>query len=97
MHILFHSNAEIEFRDAFIWYERQRKGLGSEFLLCIDERMERIKRNPEQYPKVHNQIRQTVVRRFPFAIYYEIVQSKIYVLAIFHSRRDPSRWQSRKW
>ena len=96
MTVRLHPEAEGEFRDAIIWYEHQRKGLGSEFILCIDEVIERIRRNPETYPKVHQAVHRIVVRRFPFALFYEVVGSEIRVLAIFHSRRDPSRWRSRK-
>ena len=96
MIVRLHPEAEGEFRDAVIWYEHQRSGLGSEFILCIDEAVERVRRNPEAYPKVHESIRRIVVRRFPFALFYEISSADIRVLAIFHSRRDPSRWQRRK-
>jgi len=96
MTVHFHPEAEGEFRDAIFWYEHQRKGLGSEFVLCIDEAIERIRRSPETYPKVYKTIRRIVVRRFPFALFYEVARSEIRVLAIFHSRRDPSRWRSRK-
>ena len=96
MNVRLHPEAEGEFRDAVIWYEHQRGGLGSEFILCIDEAIERIRRNPETYPKVYKSIRRIVVRRFPFALFYEISGAEIRVLAIFHSRRDPSRWQRRK-
>lgn len=96
MTVLLHPEAEGEFRDAILWYEHQRKGLGLEFVLCIDEAIERIRRSPETFPKVHKGIRRIVVRRFPFAVFYDISGSEIRVLAIFHSRRDPSRWRSRK-
>lgn len=74
----------------------REEGWGSEFILCVDEAVERIRHNPESYPTVHKSFRRVVVRRFPFALFYEIVSSEIRVLAIFHSRRDPSRWQARK-
>ena len=96
MTVRLHPEAEDEFRDATVWYEHQRKGLGSEFVLCIDEAIERIRHSPEMYLKVHKDIRRIVVRRFPFAVFYEITATEIRILAIFHSRRDPSRWQSRK-
>lgn len=61
MTVRLHPEAEGEFRDAIIWYEHQRKGLGSEFVLCIDEATERIRRTPEMYPEVHNAVRRIVV------------------------------------
>jgi plasmid stabilization system protein ParE len=35
------------------------------------------------------------VRRFPFAIFYELAVDEVKVIAVFHSRRDPERWKSR--
>jgi plasmid stabilization system protein ParE len=96
MFIRFHPEAEREFFDAISWYDHQRKGLGAEFLLCIDESIERIKSNPQMYPVVHKQIRRIVVRRFPFAVFFEDKESEIRIIGIFHSRRDPDYWKSRK-
>jgi plasmid stabilization system protein ParE len=96
MDIRFHSEAEQELKDAVIWYDYQRKGLGAEFFLCIDESIERIQNNPQLYPIVHKNIRRTVIRRFPFAIFYEVSESEIRIIGIFHARRDPSQWKSRK-
>ena len=55
--VRFHPEAEREFREAFIWYEHQREGLGSDFVLSIDEAIERVLRSPEAFPKVHRSIR----------------------------------------
>ncbi len=71
MSVRLHPEAEGEFRDAVIWYEHQRTGLGAEFSLCIDEAVERIRRDPDAYPKVHKSFRRIVVKRFPFALFYE--------------------------
>jgi plasmid stabilization system protein ParE len=96
LEIRFHPESERELREAFVWYEHQRPGLGAEFILSIDEAIERLRRSPETYPKVHKTIRRIVVRRFPFIILYENLKSEIRVIAVFHSRRDPEQWQTRK-
>ena len=95
MNVRFHPEADREFKDAVTWYDHQRKGLGAEFFLCVDESMERIQNNSQLYPTVHKNIRRAVVRRFPFAVFYEIGESEIRVLGVFHSRRDPEHWKSR--
>ena len=96
MIIRFHPEADREFKEAVNWYDYQRKGLGAEFFLCVDESMERIQNNPQLYPLVHHKIRRAVVRRFPFAVFYEVGESEIRVIGVFHSRRDPDRWKSRE-
>ncbi|MFS0513618.1 hypothetical protein ACEYW6_02690 [Nostoc sp. UIC 10607] len=50
---------------------------------------------PESYVIVYADIRRAVVRRFPYAVYYRIVSSRVIVTAIFHGRRDPKSWQTR--
>ncbi len=96
MRIRFHPDADAELGEARAWYGYQRKGLDAEFMLCIDEALERIARSPTAYPIIHRQLRRAVVRRFPFAIFYELTGDEIRVTAVFHSRRDPKRWKSRE-
>ncbi len=96
MVIRFHPVAERELFEAFSWYEHQRKGLGADFLLCIDESIERLKHNPQSHLIVHKEIRRIIVRRFPFAVFFEEHESEIRIVGVFHSRRDPGQWLSRK-
>lgn len=52
-------------REAYLWYEERRPGLGEEFLECVDACLERIRRNPELFEVVHEDYRRALVRRFP--------------------------------
>lgn len=45
--ILIRPEAEADIEEAFHWYERQRDGLGSDLLLCVEEGLEKIRKNPE--------------------------------------------------
>ncbi len=83
-----------ELNEAYIWYE-QKLGLGDEFLDCVDETLNRISQMPESYAVAHHDVRRALVRRFPYAVYYRIVSSRVIVIAIFHGRRDPQAWQTR--
>ncbi len=87
--------AEADLADAQRWYEERREGLGDDFLLCIEETLDRIRRNPEIYPLVHKDARRATVRRFPYGVFYRAIGRDIIVLGVFHGRRDPRSWQSR--
>lgn len=50
---------------------------------------------PEIFPVVHRQTRRALLRRFPYGLYYRIVDDQIVVVACMHGRRNPRRWQSR--
>ena len=91
----FSPEAEAELTEAREWYSHQRKDLDLEFMQCIDEALSRVVDNPRAFPIVHRQLRRAVIHRFPFAVLYELAVDEIYVIAVFHSRRDPKIWKSR--
>ena len=87
--------AKQELKETFLWYESQESGLGYEFLISADAARAAIQRDPEVYPKVYRDIRRALIQRFPFAIYYVVRAEIIYVLSVFHSRRNPDEWKKR--
>jgi plasmid stabilization system protein ParE len=87
--------AERDIRDAALWYERQRLGLGHEFLDQLLLTRDRIAANPEAYQPVHGVIRRAPMRRFPFSVMYMVLDSEVNILAVMHFSRDPARWKSR--
>lgn len=87
--------AEQDVAEAYAWYEDRRIGLGEEFLSSIDATMEAIRRTPEMYALIHECYRRALVRRFPYAIFYEHVEGTIIVYGVFHTSRDPGKWRQR--
>ena len=67
--MIIRPEAEADLATARDWYERQHAGLGAEFLLCVEEVLERIGRTPEMYRVVHHDIRRVLTRQFPYAVY----------------------------
>jgi plasmid stabilization system protein ParE len=87
--------AELDIAEAYVWYERRRIGLGEEFLSSVDACMEGIRRQPEMYPVVHETYRRSLIRRFPYAVFYEFAESTITVYSVFHTSRDQEKWRQR--
>lgn len=86
---------ERDLEDAYAWYERQRAGLGEEFLECVDACIEALCRSPGMYAVVHENYRRALVRRFPYAIFYEHVDAVVTVYCVAHTARDPEKWRQR--
>ena len=59
------SEAEQDLLGAFRWYEKQRKGLGHDFLLQVDAGFRFLERSPLVFPEIHCGIRQHL-KRFPY-------------------------------
>ena len=62
--------AELDINIAFEYYEKQREGLGHDFLLCIEECMSKVERNPIHYKVIYKELRRIAVRRFSYRILY---------------------------
>ncbi len=95
LRVYLRPEAETDIREAAAWYEKQRKGLGAEFLDEILAICEIISTNPGLYPLVHRHTRRAVIHRFPFGIYYRTEGEVIVVVAVMHGSRHPKQWQKR--
>jgi plasmid stabilization system protein ParE len=93
--LIIRPEARADLLDAFYWYQNQRSGLGYDFKLCVDEVISKIQRNPLTNKVIEDGIRRSVTRRFPYGIFYLVANHKIIVLAVLHSRQNPTKWKTR--
>jgi len=93
--LIIRPEAGNDIASAYSWYELQSKGLGSNFILCIDACLWAIQRTPQLYQKIYKTIRRALTRRFPYEIFYIVKGKKIIVLAVLHAKRNQIHWQNR--
>ena len=89
MRLRYTDRARDDLEWTFAWYERQRRGLGFEFLDCIEAALQNIIHNPQMYQVKYSCFRGCPTRRFPFMIFYSVEAFEIVVHSIFDSRQDP--------
>ncbi|MEX0866211.1 MAG: type II toxin-antitoxin system RelE/ParE family toxin [Pirellulales bacterium] len=87
--------AEADMNETFAWYEKQSEGLGSEFVACVEAVFDRIRHYPYLHAVTYKNVRQTLVRRFPYVVCYVVEEEIVDVIAVFHGHRDPAVWISR--
>jgi plasmid stabilization system protein ParE len=87
--------ARAEFDAATDWYEAQRAGLGVTFVTRIRETLDRIAADPQRHAPVYLDIRKATVPKFPYVVLYREEPSKVVVISVFHTARDPSIWRAR--
>ena len=95
VNVVIAPEVEQDLAEASAWYESRRIGLGEELLTCVDASIAAICRMPEMHPTVHQQYRRGLVRRFPYAVFYEYAPSTVTVYAVLHTARDPNKWRQR--
>ena len=73
------------------WYNKQRENLGEEFKTEVDKEIAYIGKNPEHYQRKYKELRQSLVTRFPYVIFYLVEESekKVIIFGVLHTRRNP--------
>lgn len=89
--LIIKPNAVKMLKEAYEWYEDKRIGLGDEFLDEIDACYDKLELIPEAYQKIKKDIRQIVVKRFPYVLVYEIFEKEIIIYAVFHTSQNPEK------
>lgn len=87
--------AQIELQDSYDWYENQVQGLGKKFILLMREYINTIRTAPLQYPIIYKEKRAVFIQDFPYQILFSILENKIVIHSVFHTKRNPKIWKNR--
>lgn len=95
------AEAKAEVRSAANWYEKEREGLGGDFVVDLNLALDAIERAPEIYPEIETartkrNVRRYLLHRFPYMLIYELRQGEIIVVAVSHASRRPNYWLRRR-
>lgn len=93
--IVLRAAAKLDLASAYDYYEGERIGLGAEFMARVKRCLGEIAANPEWHAVVEADIRQALVTRFPYGIFYRVHSDRIEIVAVLHHKRDPHIWKRR--
>ena len=92
----FHPEARHEYGEQVQHYEGRRRGLGAEFVTEVERTIARICLHPERYRvEVPSDIHSLSLLRFPVRVIYIVIDDRVQVLALAHTRRRSRYWASR--
>jgi len=89
MRIKILAEAEKDLEDGYHFYESQSSGLGTYFLDSLYSDIDSLL----YFAGIHQVVfgyNRMLSKRFPFAIYYKVIDNKVLVFAILDCRRNPS-------
>ena len=95
MRLTYHAEAEAELIEAASFYESRVRGLGERFLKEFDVAVSTILSAPTRWTVVEDDLRRFSLRRFPYAIYYRVVEVEVRILVVKHHKRHPDYWRHR--
>jgi plasmid stabilization system protein ParE len=83
-------------REAALWYDRQEPGLGDRFIHELGHLLSRISEHPSHFPEIDQDVRRSLLHRFPYAVYFTVGEEVVTVISILHQRRRPDLWKRKR-
>ncbi len=95
--IIVRPEAEEDLELIIAWYEEQQVGLSSDLLLKFEDVLNQLRQNPLIYQDIFLHYRRSLMKRFPYAVYYSIDEHErtVFVAAVIHTHRDPDLFSQR--
>ncbi len=86
------SQVRADLLEAKEWYQQHNATLAEDFKIAVNNEIDYISKFPNHYQIKYKDLRQSLVIRFPYAIYYLVneEQKLIVVLGILHTKRNPN-------
>jgi toxin ParE1/3/4 len=93
--VFFYPAAQTEFFAAQDFYEARVEGLGKDFRQEVLAAVDVVRASPQRWPVRVWGTRTYFVHRFPFGVVYLELPTRIWVVAVAHTRRRPGYWKER--
>ena len=97
MTVEYHPAIEQEMAEVRDYYESRAAGYGQEFLNEFERQVLRIAAAPTSWMIVTGDVRRSLMRRFPYLIYFRILSAdRIRITVVKHERRHPQYGRGRR-
>jgi plasmid stabilization system protein ParE len=95
--VIFRHSVVEDVAEAAAWYEAHAPGLGEQLIDEILKATRRAQENPELFRIVHRdgEVRRVLTNRFPYRVFFSMVDETLYVHAVLHGARHDRRWTER--
>lgn len=93
--VILRHEAEFDIPAARDQLEADRVGLGNQVLARVRDVLARIEKMPELHGEVWEDVRAARLKQFRYIVCFIVLADRVEVLAVLHSVRNPSAWQSR--
>ncbi len=89
--LIIDDRALLEATEAYQYYEDVQAGLGDRFSKNLEQQIDYIRFYPQHFACVRGSIRQALVPRFPYLIFYECLKDTVVIYSVFYARQNPVR------
>ncbi|MGD9644806.1 MAG: type II toxin-antitoxin system RelE/ParE family toxin [Pirellulales bacterium] len=89
------ADAERDIDETFEWYLARSSDAAANFILALNDAMQRISAQPELWPAYDENTRSCPLRKYPFRVVFMNLPDRVRVIAVAHLRRSPGYWKGR--
>ena len=87
------AQARRDLRKAYDWYEEQAPGLGPRFVRMFVQAVDVASERPTSFPEVEGDVRRVILSKFPFGVFFRIVDDVVRVVRVIDLRSDDRKWR----
>jgi len=96
MRVIYHRLARIDAIEAAQFYTSRREELGADFIEEVDRAVATIRKHPARWAIIHDDVRQFMLKRFPYSLHYRVVGDTLRVLVVKHHSQHPDYGTDRR-
>jgi len=93
--VIIFAEAKADIKETAAWYNEKLPGLNKRFVAAIKNEIAIIQSNPFLYEIRYDEIRTALIKDFPYLIHYDVINSTIFIKAIYHTSRNSNIWMER--
>lgn len=90
MRVIITRGAETDLLEGYAFYEAQQAGVGEYFLDSLFADIDALTLYAGIHAQPNGRLYRALAKRFPFAIYYDIVDEAARVIAVLDCRQNPA-------
>ncbi len=95
MNVVFGPFANVEYQEAFDYYEAEEPALGEKFRRAVWAAITIVEQHPQIGREVRPGVRKIIVLRFPYKLIYSVRDDTLCIIAVAHGHRKPDYWIDR--
>lgn len=92
----YHPLFDLDILDGANWYAKSSRTLALDFTRKVETAVLELLDDPERRSQIKYGLRYWPVVRFPHLILYDVTDTEVLLIGVFHPSQEPDKWLARR-